>query len=826
MAYNISEIAKIISGNTISKAKNDILIEHLVFDTRQAFFSHNSLFFSISGKNNDGHAYIYNAYKKGICCFIIEKELNTLPKDCWIIQVSNSINAMQKIAAYHRKNLLIPITAITGSNGKTIIKEWLYALLKNSVNIYRSPKSYNSQIGVPYSLWQIKNTHESAIIEAGISYPDEMINLEQCIKPDIGIISNILSAHDANFDNQLHKTNEKIKLFSTCHTIIYRADYNIIDTEIKKLYKTKNLITWSINNNNRAKYTVKFTINTKSNSTDISITNKNNKYQFKIPFIDNASAENAIFCAIYLIENNYWQTKTSNLFEKLEPIEMRLNISKGINNCTLINDSYSSDIESLKIAINVLNQQKQHTQRTIILSDLQQTGIDNKTLYNNIALLLNTENINKIIGIGENLYKHASYFSASESYFYSTTNQFIENYSNISFNNEAVLIKGARKFGFEKIEKLFQQQTHITALEINLNALIHNYNYFKSLLMPKTKIMAMVKAYSYGSGSYEIANILAYYHVDYLGVAYTDEGIELRKNGIKTPIMVMSPEAESFESIIQFNLEPEIYSFDILQKFISFLSKEQLMPPYPIHIKIDTGMHRLGFESQDINQLIDILKTHQKTIQIKSIFSHLAASDDKNYDAFTQHQLCVFKTISKQIEENLNIQTIKHIANSMGIIRHKDTHIDMVRLGIGMYGIASDIKTQKQLEEVYTLKTTISQIKTIPKFDTIGYNRQGKINKNSKIATIPVGYADGLNRLLSNGNGYVMINNNKAPIIGNICMDMCMIDISEINAKTGDEVIVFGKKPSIQEVAQKAQTIPYEILTNISPRVKRIYLSD
>jgi alanine racemase len=823
--YTLSEIANIIKGECIN-CKNQV-INSLLIDSRKTISSENCLFFALVSKRNDGHNYISELYNKGFRNFVISSYPDDFGKypEASFVYVKNTIKALQTLAANKRKRFNIPIIGITGSNGKTIVKEWLSQLMTEDYNLVKNPKSYNSQIGVPLSVWQIQAEHDFGIFEAGISEPDEMINLQQIIQPTIGVFTNIGHAHDENFIHRDQKIGEKLKLFTKVDTLIYCIDYLEIKERILKseVFKSIPVFTWS------KKYKADLAVNQidkNSRKTYITAIYKEIEVSIEIPFTDDASIENAIHCCATLLHLGYNQEIISNRMKLLHPIAMRLELKEGINNCSIINDSYSSDFDSLNIAIDFLNQQKQHKKKTIILSDILQSGREENDLYSEISDLLQKKGISRIIGIGKAIKSQADKFKIEKS-FYESTDSFIRDFLFSGFNKESILLKGARIFEFEKISNILQQKAHETILEINLNAIIHNLNFYRSTIQTETKIMAMVKAFSYGSGSYEIANALQFHNVDYLTVAYSDEGVELRKAGITLPIMVMNPDEQSIDSILKNNLEPEIYSlriFQLLEKAIEQHITDENQK-VKIHIKLDTGMHRLGFEINDLPELIHRIKKNPNII-VQSVFSHLAASDNNLYDVFTKKQISSFNEMSSFIISELGYNILRHILNSAGILRFPEAQYDMVRLGIGLYGISSIGYEQKDLQNVGTLKTVISQIKNIPENDTVGYGRAWIAAKNSKIAIIPIGYADGLNRKLGNGNGKVLINNRFAPIIGSICMDMCMVDISGIDANENDEVIIFGEKYSVNDIANDLQTIPYEVLTSISRRVKRIYFQE
>jgi len=827
ISYNISEILEIVKGQPVNGPLKEQKIRDILIDSRKLISVEECLFFAIASKRNDGHSYIKELYDKGIRNFVVSKELNSDFADANIIKVENSLKALQALARAHRSKFNIPVIGITGSNGKTIIKEWLFQLLAKDKKVVRSPKSYNSQIGVPLSVWQLDTRHEIGIFEAGISEPDEMDKLQPMIKPTIGIFTNIGEAHNENFISKNQKVGEKLKLFTKVETLVYSLDHPEIREVVirSEILKSIESFTWSRKQNADLRI-IETAIDEENKTTLIKGTYNGEEQSINIPFTDHASIENAIHCWAVMLLMEYRTEKIRGRFEKLTPIAMRLELKAGINQCVVINDSYNSDINSLTIAIDFLKQNANHKKKTLILSDILQSGRNEEELYGSISEILDKKGIDRMIGIGPALNRQKELFNLTKE-FYPTTEEFLRRFSFAAFNNEAILLKGARVFEFEQISRALQQKTHETVMEINLNALIHNLNYFRSKLETKTKTMAMVKAFSYGSGSFEIANALQFHRVDYLAVAYTDEGVELRKAGIQLPIMVMNPDEQSFDAIITHNLEPEIYSFrilDILEKAI----RKNIIPsnkPVKIHIKLDTGMHRLGFVEDDIGELVKRINNNNR-IYTQSVFTHLAASEDPTEDDFTAGQLERFREMSSKITGSLDHPVLLHALNSAGISRHPEAQFDMVRLGIGLYGIASTPEEKGNLEYVGTLRSIISQVKKIKAGETIGYARSFKAEKDMQIGIVPVGYADGLRRSLSNGKGSLLIKNKKVPIVGNVCMDMCMVDITGLEAKEGDSVIVFGKDHPVETMAGALGTIPYEILAGIPPRVKRIFFQE
>lgn len=828
---NITTINNWVSGRLLQHS-HDNTIEELSIDTRKIAHPYTTLFISLSTRHRDGHNYIANAYEQGVRSFLVSTELKTEQyPDASFVLVNDTLVALQKIAIAHRKQFNIPCIGITGSNGKTIVKEWLYQLLSEDKSIVRSPKSYNSQLGVPLSVWLLQQEHELAIFEAGISQPGEMELLEKIIQPSIGIFTNIGEAHSEGFLNDRQKIKEKLTLFRNVKQLVYCKDYQELNQCIVEYTRhikqdTDNtgieLFTWSYKQ--EADLQIKEVVKNNGSAT-ITVIYNEKELSISIPFSDNASIENAMHCWSIMLLMQIPQATIAERMLHLAPVKMRLELKHGINDCTFINDTYNSDLTSLTIALDYLGQQKQHAKHTVILSDMLQVARSDMELYEEVAKIISNKHIQRFIGIGPALYKHKAAFREHKkirSVFFKTTEDFLKKFHHITFDNEAILVKGARTFRFERISKLLEQKVHTTVMSINLSSLTHNLNTFRRKLQPNVKVMAMVKAFSYGSGSYEIAHRLQYAGVDYLSVAYTDEGIALRKAGITLPIMVMSPDTNSFDRMIAWKLEPEIFNKRSLAAFTEIATTLQI-EQYPIHIKLDTGMHRLGFDAEDAKELVTLLQDNER-VKVVSIFSHLASSEDARMDSFTQQQATTFDAICKTILPAIDDQPLKHICNSAAIARHPELHYDMVRLGLGLYGIDGSGAMQKELIQLGTLKTTIAQIKTLPAGEGIGYGHTSQADWERRIATISIGYADGYPRALSNGEAYVLIHGRQAKITGKVCMDMCMVDITSIpEAQEGDEVIIFGEELSVTQVAAWAGTIPYELMTGISQRVKRVY---
>jgi Alr-MurF fusion protein len=822
--YSLDHIASIIDAEAGDVAGHEI--RHLLIDSRKIVFPAYSLFFALPGPRRDGHEFIPEVYDRGVRCFVVSKTYEGKPPvDAAFLRVADPLQALHSLAAHHRQRFAIPVIGITGSNGKTIVKEWLYQLLSPGENIVRSPRSYNSQVGVPLSVWQMNDEHTLGIFEAGISVPGEMEKIATIIQPNIGILTNIGEAHNEGFIDYAHKFSEKLKLFKACDYVIARRKEVHVDKETLERELSTRFLTWGAAAENDF---VVDSITKHERRTSFQVHHKSQVLNISVPFTDEASIENAIACCCLMLQKGYAAEVIEARIQQLQPVEMRLQQKKGVNNCYVINDSYSNDPYSLSIALEYLQQQAGKNKTTVILSDFIQSSGDKSALYENVATELQQRKISRLIGIGRdisaNKKKIAQVFKGRTSCF-QDADDFFNQVNSHHFRDEYILLKGARMFEFEKISHWLEQKVHQTVLEVNLTALVHNLKVYQGQLKPSTKLMAMVKAFSYGSGTAEVARVLQFHKVDYLAVAYADEGVELRKAGISLPIMVMNPDELSFDAIVDYNLEPEIYGLHILESFTRFIAAQGLQQ-FPVHIKIDTGMHRLGFEQADLPAFCkNILAT--KSLAVRSVFTHLVASEAAEHDAFTREQATRFDEACATIESALGYSFIRHVGNSSAINRHPGLQYDMVRLGIGLYGVDSSEDLQQQLQTVAVLRSTISQIRLVAAGETVGYNRKGVVLKDSLIATVRIGYADGLSRQLGNGKGFMWVNGKTAPVIGNVCMDMTMIDITGIpNVNVGDEVEIFGKNIPVQQVAEWCNTISYEVLTGVSQRVKRVYVDE
>lgn len=827
MQYKIEQIADIIKAERHGNAGADI--SWLLTDSRSLCFPEETLFFAIKTQRNDGHRYIGELYKNGVRNFVVSAVPGDMSDcaDANFLVVSDTLKALQQLAEYHRMRFDIPVIAITGSNGKTTVKEWLYQLLSPSCNVCRSPRSYNSQIGVPMSLWLIGENTDVAIIEAGISMPGEMQNLASIIKPTIGVMTNIGEAHQENFTSYEEKCKEKMCLLSAAPKAVLNMNDPVIRACRAALPDTTAVTAWQeASQGTCAEGITVVGIKKNSGTTEISVTIDGKEHTFTIPFIDDASIRNSLTCLAVCTQLQKLASidEIMERMSRLEPVAMRMEVKNGRNGCTLINDTYNSDIHSLDIALDFMSRRPDTSRqkRTLILSDILQSGETAEVLYSRVASLAESRGISKIIGVGKDISSCAHLFNM-EKHFFATTDEFISSDTFRQLADEFILIKGARCFHFERISDLLTQKVHQTILEVNLNALVDNVNYYRSFMKPETKMVCMIKASAYGMGAVEVAKTLQDHNIDYLAVAVADEGVDLRNAGITSNIMIMNPETTSFHTLFDYRLEPEVFSFSILEALIHEAEREGITN-FPIHIKLDTGMHRLGFDPEhDMDKLISILHK-QNALVPRSVFSHFVGSDGDEFDSFSRHQFELYDKASRQLQQAYSHKILRHICNSAGIEHFPEYHLDMVRLGLGLYGI--NPRNNAVINNVATLKTTILQIRNVPAADTVGYSRKGHLTRDSRIAAIPIGYADGLNRHLGNGHCYCLVNGKKAPYVGNICMDVCMIDVTDIDCHEGDTVTIFGDNLPVTVLSDALDTIPYEVLTCISTRVQHVYIQE
>lgn len=826
MNYTIEKVTTLIGARRYGDKDADI--SFVLTDSRSLCFPEETLFFALKSERNDGHNYIPELYGRGVRNFVVEtvpEDWNKRYPDSNFLKVVGSLEALQRLAERHRDEYLIPVVGITGSNGKTMVKEWLYQLLSPQMVVTRSPRSYNSQIGVPLSVLLLNENTQVGVFEAGISQPGEMSALRDIIQPTIGVFTCLGSAHQENFPSLEAKCKEKLHLFHDTQAIVYSLDDEVLNRCLDEYdYKGEKLC-WSAKDE-KAVFYIK-SIEKKDVETTVTYTWKNGKEaQYRLPFIDDASVENSITCAVTALQLGVTPAALGERMAQLEPVAMRLEVKEGQHGCTLINDSYNSDFNSLDIALDFMNRRPDHKgrRRTLILSDILQSGDTDKDLYNKVAFLCEKRGVKKFIGIGEGLLGQRSAFRhLGKKHFFATVNAFIHSDVFANLHDEVILLKGARQFGFDRLTELLVKKVHETVLEVNLNAVVDNLNWYRSFLKPETKLVCMIKADAYGAGAVEIAKTLQDHRVDYLAVAVADEGVTLRKNGITSNIMIMNPEMSSFKTLFDYDLEPEVYCFRLLDALVKAAQKEGITG-FPVHIKLDTGMHRLGFDPQkDMDELISRLK-HQNAIIPRSVFSHFVGSDADSFDGFSDRQFALFEEGSRKLQAAFKHKIIRHMDNSAGIEHFPERQMDMCRLGLGLYGI--NPRTNKIINNVSTLKTTILQLRHVPAGDTVGYSRKGTIEHDSLIAAIPIGYADGLNRHLGNRHCYCLVNGKKAAYVGNICMDVAMIDVTGIDCKEGDSVEIFGDHLPVTVLSDVLDTIPYEVLTTVSNRVKRVYFQD
>ncbi len=824
MTYTIEKVTTLIGAHRYGTA--DANIGFLLTDSRSLCFAEETLFFALKSGRNDGHRYIFDLYRRGVRNFVVEDvpaDYGTAYADANFLKVADTLVALQRLAERHRDEFDIPIVGITGSNGKTIVKEWLYQLLSPEMAVTRSPRSYNSQIGVPLSVWLLNEQSEVGVFEAGISEPGEMLALRDIIQPTTAVLTFVGDAHQKNFSSLEEKCREKVILFHDAKTIVYCKDDDVVERVVSASDYRGEKLCWSMKDN-----TVPFFVENVEKDglcSTIHYIYNGVKGSYRIPFIDDASVRNSATTAVVALHLGLRRELLASRMDTLEQVAMRLEVKEGQHGCTLINDSYNSDINSLDIALDFMNRRPDHKgrKRTLILSDIYQTGEPLDTLYNEVSGLALQRGVQKIIGIGPQIMAHADLIRVPEKFFFHDVTSFIHSEVFKSLHDEVILIKGARRFGFDNITELLVQKVHETILEVNLSNVVKNLNHYRSFMRPETKLVCMIKADAYGAGSVEIAKTLQDHRVDYLAVAVADEGVTLRKNGITSNIMIMNPEMTAFKTMFDYELEPEIYSFRLLDALVREAQKEGINN-FPVHIKLDTGMHRLGFDPEhDIDELISRL--HQQSAIIpRSVFSHFVGSDSDSFDGFSEHQFKLFDSASSKLCAAFPHKILRHIDNSAGIEHFPERQLDMCRLGLGLYGY--DPRDNSMINNVSTLMTTILQMREVKAGETVGYSRKGTIERDSVIAAIPIGYADGLNRHLGNRHCYCLVNGKRADYVGNICMDVAMIDVTEIDCKEGDRVEIFGEQLPVTVLSDTLDTIPYEVLTGISNRVKRIYYQD
>lgn len=821
MSYSLEKIASLIGAHCFGEGEAQI--DWILNDSRSLAFPESTLFFALRSQRNDGHKYIPDLYRRGVRNFVVAnlpENYEQKYSDAHFLRVVSPLKALQRLAERHREEYDLPVVGVTGSNGKTVVKEWLYQLLSGSRNVTRSPRSYNSQVGVPLSVWLLNSRSEVGVFEAGISQPGEMSALRAIIQPTIGVMTNLGPAHQENFSSLQEKCLEKLSLFKDCQVVVYEADDPVVSECVDQAMLKGDHLAWSRRDPNSPLFIRD--VRKEETFTTVNYTYLGTDGSYTLPFVDEASIQNSIHCLAVCLYLRLPAADIAARMSRLEPVAMRLEVKQGVRGCTLINDSYNSDINSLDIALDFMNRRPESRRRTLILSDILQSGMPVEELYAKVAEMVNRRKVDRIIGVGPDIMAQSQRFHMDKMFFVSSE-ALLQSGMLDKLSNEVILLKGSRKFNFEAISEHLSLKVHETTLEVNLEAIVRNLNYYRSFMKPETKMVCMVKASAYGAGSVEIAKTLQDHRVDYLAVAVADEGADLRKAGITGNIIIMNPEMSTFNMLFQYDLEPEVYSFALLEALIKAAEKEGITN-FPVHLKLDTGMHRLGFDPEhDLPALIDRLQ-HQTALLPRSVFSHFVGSDSPDFDAFSAHQFELFDKASRQLQEAFPYKILRHICNSAGIERFPDRHLDMVRLGLGLYGI--DPIDNRVLNNVTTLKTTILQIHEVSPEDTVGYSRRGHLTRKSRIAAIPIGYADGLDRHLGCGHCYCLVNGQKAPYVGNICMDVCMIDVTDIDCKEGDTVEIFGDHLPVTVLSDVLGTIPYEVLTSVSERVKRVYFQE
>lgn len=824
MTYTIHQVAELV--NATRYGHSEARISFLLTDSRSLCFPEETLFFALTSTRNDGHRYISELHRRGVRNFVVEHlpdDDAPLDPETNFLVVDNTLAALQLLAKHHRMEFSTPVIGITGSNGKTVVKEWIYQLLSKQTNIIRSPRSYNSQVGVPLSVWLLNEQAQLGVFEAGISQPREMAALQEIIQPTIGVLTNIGAAHQENFASMEEKCREKLLLFKGAKALVYNEDDELVSRVLPQSEFAGERLSWSLKNPSATLYVSG--MEKRETETTVHYVYRGKESRYTLPFIDNASIVNSVSCMAVALHWGMDETEAAAQMVHLEPVAMRLEVKEGQHGCTLINDSYNSDINSLDIALDFMNRRPDHKgrRRTLILSDILQSSKSPEELYREVSNLAKTRNVEKFIGIGPQIKAQADKIDIADKSFFHSSEDFIRSESFRNLRDEVILLKGSRRFNFDQLTELLVQKVHETILEVNLNALVENLNFYRSFLRPTTKLACMIKADAYGAGAVEVAKTLQDHQVDYLAVAVADEGVTLRKNGITANLMIMNPEMTSFKTLFDYDLEPEVYSFRLLDALVKAAEKEGITG-FPVHIKLDTGMHRLGFNPiDDMDELIARLK-RQNAIIPRSVFSHFVGSDSDDFDAFSQRQFDLFRQGSERLQAAFSHKILCHMDNSSAIEHFPERQMDMCRLGLGLYGI--DPRDNRILHNVSTLKTTILQLRHVPATETVGYSRKGKLTRDSMIAAIPIGYADGLNRHLGRGNCYCLVNGQKAPYVGNICMDVTMIDVTDIDCKEGDSVEIFGDQLPVTVLSDTLDTIPYEILTGISNRVKRVYFQD
>lgn len=816
MNYQLKDIAKIIAAERIGQSAISEITQ-VSFDTRKPIQGKSTLFVALSGTSADGHQYVKRAYELGCRSFLVSRMAPDFPKEANYLMVTDALRAIQELASHHRQNFQGTVVGITGSTGKTTIKEWLYELLHLEKRISKSPKSFNSQLGVALSALLISNKSDLAILEAGISKEGEMTNLQRIIKPDIGLFSNIGDAHQANFESYEKKVQEKMHLFSEAKLLLYCVDHDVIHREVKRSFKRKTK-TWGASIHADLKVLSRV-------GKVLDLEYKGERWTLKLEASDAYHYENVMHCVLFSLTQGLSIDFLKQGIPQLSTMSMRLEMKHGVDNILLVNDSYSADFQSLEVALDYLNSIAANQSKTLVLSDFVEQYFSEEEYLTRLNALIQSHDLAKVIGIGPLIGRFGNRIEVEELQLFEGTEEFLSKITSSMFKDEAVLVKGARKFRLERVVNFFQAKSNRTRLEVNLGALKHNYQWFRNRLPVGTEMMVMVKALSYGAGSFEVARLIEGLGARYLAVAYADEGVFLRRKGVTCPIMVLNPEAEGFVNLIQYNLEPELYSLSMTRDLVAFLKNEMMDHPMKVHLNFDTGMHRLGFVKKEMDQLIKALTESEDLVHVASVFTHLAASDDPQHRNFTQGQLDDIDRLTSAMKERLGYDFLVHACNTSGVLNYGNSCFDMVRLGIGFYGIDPS-GNHNPLMPALKLVTQISQVKEIEPGQSVGYGRGWIAQKKSTTATVPIGYADGLPRTAGNLKAQAYVNGKPVPFVGSICMDMSMLDVSGLRVQEGDEVVIFETQAQLEQFSKDIDTIPYEVLAGISQRVKRVFIED
>lgn len=812
--YTLAAISEGISCQLVGSGS--AVVDHLAIDSRQLHPHDSTLFVAIKGSHHDGHAHVQEMYDAGTRCFVVERP-DGLPQDANYLVVDDSLRALQMLAIWHRSSSQITSVGITGSNGKTIVKEWLNELIGDSKSVIRSPGSWNSQIGVALSIWRIEERHTIGLFEAGISRPNEMDRLKEMIAPQMGIFTNLGPAHSEGFESDKHKAAEKAQLFSECESVVCCRDHQVVvDALLNAGLGEERLLTWS--RQGKAPMQILSEEETAYGKKCI-VRYEGKAHELDIPFSDDASAENIFHAVLAGLALGVTFRVLKERVRELQPLDMRLQLIEGKGGSTILNDAYSNDPISLNIALDRLRAIASSRSKVAILSTMEDVRKNDLGANSALAEMLRRAELEKVYVIGPN---PDSYKGAGITLHYPDTEALLRSIKEEEFVGKAILIKGSRKYQLERIVERLRAKSHGAVLEVNLSAIKHNLDTYRDLLDERTSVMVMLKAFGYGGGATEIARLLEYEKIDGIGVAYATEGVQLRQDGITTPILVMNTADTGWDVFNRFELQPTVHSIPQLSSLIAYMDAGGGV--IDIHLELDSGMNRLGIKKSELDGLLDLIRVKSK-VYISSVFSHLAASDSEIHDDFTNEQIDTFNNMFEHISKVLGYAPKRHILNSSGISRHSDHQMDMVRLGIGLYGYDGTLE-RNTLRPALSLSAAISQIKHVREGESVGYGRSYIADRDTRIAVLPIGYADGLRRTLSNGVGNFWIGNKAVPIVGKVCMDMTMIDVTNVTCEVGTQAWLFDERRGMDDLCAALETIPYEVLCSLSTRIERRYVRD